>query len=153
LEEPSWFLQAAIWEVSGDDDPADGTDRTFQSYENEDALAILQSNDYGWDIDTNYRGFIVTGGILGWSIADAGRLDVSVDFGGARFVHRVRNDAGARFTPHGLGYEIDLDAKWQYAPEFSIFATAAVLVDSAVLDQLTSNRETFLIVFGGSFKF
>jgi hypothetical protein len=150
LDLHSWFIQAAIWEASGDSDPANGTDETFQSYENEDVLAILQSNDYGIDIDTNYRGFVVTAGILGWE-----RFDISIDWGAARFVHRPRNDAGARYAPHELGHEIDIDVRWQYTPEFALFLTAAFLFDSSAMHRMSSNgsRESWLLVIGGNFRY
>lgn len=150
LDPHSWFVQVAVWEASGDSDPADGTDETFQSYENEDALALLQSNDYGLDIDANYRGVIVTAGVLEWE-----RLDISIDWGAARFVHRPRSDAGARLAPHELGHEIDVDVRWQYAPEFALFLTAAFLFDSSAMQRLSSNgrRESWLLVIGGTFRY
>lgn len=155
LEGHSWFVEGIVWEASGDRNPADDHDDTFQSYENEQALAILQSQDYGLDIDTNYRGFRLTGGLLGLAIDKAGALDLSIDFGGARFVHRVRDDAGARFLPHELGYEIDLDVRWAYAPELSFFLTVATLFDSSVLSRISTDgtRSTWLVVFGGSFRY
>jgi hypothetical protein len=146
--EHSWFGELSAWEVSGDADPFDDEDGTFQSYENEDALAILQSNNYGLDIDANYRGAALSAGARGLC-----GFDIWIEAGTAAFVHRPRNDAGARFAPRGLGYEIDLEVRWPCAQGVQLSMTAALLFDSPAMDALAGRREAWLVALGGAFKF
>ena len=54
-------------EVSGDDDATDDENQNFVSLEDNNRTLIVENGYYGYDIDTNYRGFRVA---LGANIAE-----------------------------------------------------------------------------------
>lgn len=145
--EKKYSFEVVAWEVSGDGNPADRTDRAFQSYEAESALEMIQGDRWGLDIDTNYRGIRATLGGGGWSLGP-GILEGNARAGFAWFVHAPRDAAGNRIAPRSIGSEFDVELTWRLSEEFSWRAAGAWLADSDALDATAGRRDAWVVLFG-----
>lgn len=150
------WLEAAYALRSGDEDPADGRDQAFQSYEDENRFLILQSAEFGLDVDTNVRLVRAAAGVGPLSVA--GRpLRFQLDVGSFAADDLLRDAAGAPFSAsrRRWGLEADVSARWSYSESVSFWAKAARLEGSSLLERLTPGGDdgATLAVAGADVKF
>ncbi len=149
-------LEAAGAHRSGNRRLSDSTDEAFQSYENENRFLILQSAEFGLDVDTNVT---IARGALGLGPFDlAGRpLRIQADAGRFRAAAPLRDAAGARLArgEDDWGVEGDLSLTWSFNESLQFRLKAAWLAGSDLLDELTADRKdrTRLLVAGADLRF
>ncbi len=143
-----FWIEAAFSLRSGDDDPLDGTEKTFQSCEDVNQFAIVESASLGLDIDTNVGSFRLAGEV---TITD--NLFLRLDAGRFRFHEKVRNVSGAVLAPsRDLGVELDITLRHEINPLVGASITFAAL-HSDFLDEITGESTTALVVSGVQIRF
>ena len=148
-------LEAATSHRSGDRRPGDGTDQSFQSYENENRFLVVQSAEFGLDVDTNVS--LLRASVGAGPFEVAGRpLRLRVDVGRFEADEDLRNAAGAALTPdHDWGVETDLQVSWNYNESLHFRLQGGWLAGSGILEDFTAERwtDTFAAVAGLDFRF
>lgn len=140
-----WF-EAALARRSGDRHAGDDHDQAFQSYENSNRFLIMESSEFGLDVDTNLTSTRLTVGTGPFNVS--GRpLRIQVDVGRFAAVAPVMN-AGRQW-----GVESDLSFLWNYNESFGLSLKGAWLGDSDLLRNLTGENHAWLFVFGADLKF
>jgi hypothetical protein len=149
-----WWLQGAFVRVSGDDDPTDEEEGRFLSYENNDATLIVEGNEFGFDIDTNY---LSLQGAAGGQLTLLGKvLQPRVIAALFRLIEEVPLPpdpaSGVSGRDDDLGLEVDavLDVAW--SPRVTLTGGAAVLLGAGVLEEFTSDREDRASLFTLGFR-
>ncbi len=148
-------LEAAVSHRSGNKRAGDRTDESFQSYENENRFLVLQSAEFGLDVDTNVS---LARGSLGAGPFDLGGrpLRVRVDVGRFEADRELRDAAGTVLTPDDeWGVETDLLVTWTWNESLHFRLHGGWLAGSAILEDLTLDRwtDTFAAVAGLDFRF
>jgi hypothetical protein len=150
------WIEGAISERSGDRSVSGRKDQAFQSYENENRFLILQSAEFGLDVDTNVR---VLRGAAGYGpiVVDGRPLRFQLDVGRFSSMVPLFDGTGARFagSQRQWGVETDLTASWSYNESLSFNVQAGWLADSELLQALTTRgeRHSFLAVAGANLRF
>lgn len=140
------WVEAALARRSGDRRAGDDHDQAFQSYENVNRFLILESSEFGLDVDTNLTSTRLTVGAGPWNVA--GRpMRFQLDIGRFAAVAPVPG-AGRQW-----GVEGDLGATWNYNDSFSVSLKGAWLGDSPLLHALTGENHAWLVVFGADLRF
>ena len=140
------WIEAALSRRSGDRRAGDDHDQAFQSYENVNRFLVMESSEFGLDVDTNVTSTRLTVG--------AGPFDVS-----GRPL-RIQLDVGrfAAVAPvmgfgRQWGVESDLSGTWNYNESLSFRVKGAWLADSELLHRMVGENHAWLIVFGADLKF
>lgn len=120
------FIDISCWYISGDDDdPNRSKNRDIVQYENIDSTLIVEDNDYGLDIDSNY-----------WAIKCQVGSNLPIGAEEMRlalvYAHFQVLDAPSGITKH-LGEEIDLRFTWEYTSDVVFSMAGGVLWDSKYL--------------------
>jgi hypothetical protein len=145
LDSKLW-LELAGSTRSGDRRAGNDRDQAFQSYENVNRFLIMESNEFGLDIDTNITCLRTAIGAGPFNVS--GRpLRIQLDVG--RFVAPV----AVRSLSKQWGVESDLTFTWNYNQSFSLSLKGAWLGDSDLLKKLTGENHALLGVFGADLKF
>ncbi len=129
--------------VSGDDDEivgpgaTDDTNSKFLSYENINDLLVLEDMYYGFDWDTNYLAFKISGGTTMSVGSGKDNLELSLIIGIARTAEDVRYSVGGVqvATEDKLGNEVDFRAKYLLNKQVSVHAALGFLFGSDVLEE------------------
>jgi hypothetical protein len=151
------WAEAAVSSRSGNERAGDSTDEAFQSYENENRFLILQSAEFGLDVDTNVRLARAAAGYGPFEVG--GRpLRLQADVGWFEADEPVRDAAGGLLTrgkEDRWGVETDVGASWSYGEALLFWAKGAWLANSSILEDLTSERrdEAWLLVAGADLRF
>lgn len=131
-EKSPWkpYVDVSAWYISGDDDAPDRTtNHDFVSYEDVDDAIILEDNDYGMDIDSNYWAIKFKTGInLKPLTKEELRLDVF-------FGHFQALDVGPNHSKN-LGEEIDIRLTWEYSSDLTFSLVGGYLFHSRFLQQV-----------------
>lgn len=129
--EGPWRAELAATYRSGDDDPLDGRDGTFQSYEGQERFRIVESAEFGFDWDVN---------LASARLSLVRRLGESAE---------ARIDAGlfrlAEATSgfdRDLGMEIDAAATFEWSRAASAWIGVAALFGSDTLESATPDGES-----------
>ncbi len=131
---PFWFNFTYFY-LSGEDGVTADNDEAgkFASYENINDLMILEDRFFGFDWDSNYKGFKISGG-TSFSVAQENDLEARFIVG----ITRLSEDISAGPTTPAenltLGNEVDLRLNWSLNKQFVIRFSAAFLFDSEVLE-------------------
>ena len=140
---------------SGDGDPApNGKASAFNSYENIHDLLILEDMYTGFDWDTNYRAFKLSGGArLHARLKNDLKLRAIV--GLAHSVEPVRFAGG---PTHKLGTEVDLTADLELTHQVTINAGVGFLFGSKILFESMggtgdASRQALLFTLGTDLRF
>lgn len=147
-----WVSFEVVW-VSGDKDGLDDEEGRFLSYENNDATPIVEGNEFGLDIDTNYGVVRLAGGL------SVGPVDLRTAVSFFTLLEDVPLPPDPAFgvsgTSDDLGVEWDLGGRWNYSKALTLDAWLGVLFGSGVLEEFTLGRHdaTFLIGFGARLQF
>jgi hypothetical protein len=140
------WIEAALSRRSGDRHAGDDHDQAFQSYENVNRFLIMESSEFGLDVDTNVTCARAAVGAGPFNVS--GRpLRFQLDVG--RFAAVAPVQAAGR----QWGIESDLSATWNYNDSFSLSLKGAWLGDSDVLHALSGESHAWLLVFGADLKF
>lgn len=136
------WIAGNITIITGDDDDAvtsaddDGVD-SFMSYENVNDLLILEDMYFGFDWDTNYTAFKISGGVTLSFGQGKDNLQVSAILGIARTTEKVDFGAvGGNET--ALGNEFDARAKWILSKQAALTAAVGLLFGSKVMEESMS---------------
>jgi hypothetical protein len=151
---PAWARIALAW-VSGDDEGTDDREGRFLSYEDNDASMIVEGNEFGLDVDSNYRTIQVSAGfeteVLGLRIQPRAliglfALDEKVP---------LPPDPLAGGRSNRLGTELDAGVDLPWSPQVLFYMGAAILLGSEVLETFTAERDdsTFLATAGLRLRF
>jgi len=140
------WLEAALSHRSGDRRAGDNHDQAFQSYENVNRFLIMDSSEFGLDVDTNVTCARITVGAGPFQV-DGRPFKVQVDVG------RFSAVAPVLSASRGWGVETDLGATWNYNESLNLMATVAWLGDSDVLDDSTGKNHAWIFVFGANLRF
>ncbi|MHC4606154.1 MAG: hypothetical protein ACYTAF_04385 [Planctomycetota bacterium] len=143
----SWWADAAYEHASGDD-PDDADDDGWQSYENTNRFAIVQSAELGLDRDTNYRLLRA-----GWEYRWEDRAKLRFDLGWFSAPEKIQGVTGS--GDDGLGVEIDGAFRYHLNGSASLYARGALLLGSDLLDAATADDDdnAWLVVIGTCLQF
>lgn len=136
------WIETAYAYRTGDEDPGDGDDNAFQSYENEDRFLIVQDDEFGLDLDTNIQSLAVGAGVDGIALGKEGarRLNLRGDLGIFELDQDLVTPAGFVYFRQGgndVGKEIDLSAELEYNRNIVFYLKGALLIGSDLLEGLT----------------
>jgi hypothetical protein len=146
LIESKLWGELAVSRRSGDRRPDNNQDQAFQSYENVNRFLIMESNEFGLDIDTNVTCLRAAVGAGPFNVS--GRpLRVQVDVGRFAAVAPVRS-LGKQW-----GVESDLTLTWDYNQSFSLSLKGAWLGDSDLFKRFSGENHALLGVFSADLKF
>ena len=129
---------SAAWR-SGDDDPADGTDETFQSYEGQERFRIVESAEFGLDWDVNVNSIRYS---LACRVGKAGEARLDAGW--------FRMDESVAGLDRDLGVEVDATFTLEISGAASAWLAVAALFGSDALESATPDQasEAFLAAFG-----
>lgn len=142
-------VEAAFSHRSGNRRTTDRIDQAFQSYENENRFIILQSSEFGLDVDTNLSVLRAAVGLGSFDLSNR-PFRVQLDVG--KFAADKPFTAGRK---EDWGVEGDFSLTWSWNESFQFWLKGAWLLGSAILEELTADREddARLLVFGAGLKF
>lgn len=141
-----FWVEAAVAHRSGDRRAGDDRDQAFQSYENVNRFLVMESSEFGLDVDTNVRSARIAVGAGPFDV-DGRPLRIQLDVGRFRAVTPVL--AAGR----DWGTETDLGLVWNYNESLNLSIKAAWLADSELLRRLGGERHGWLAVFGADLRF
>jgi hypothetical protein len=144
------WVEAAYARRSGDRHAGDDHDQAFQSYENVNRFVILESSEFGLDVDTNVT---TVRGTIGLGPFDlSGRpLRIQIDVG--QFTAVAPLQIAAAGTSRQWGTESDLSFVWSYNESFALSLKTAWLGDSDLLKALGGENHALAVVFGADLRF
>ncbi|WP_372370479.1 hypothetical protein [Candidatus Uabimicrobium sp. HlEnr_7] len=124
-EKSDWkpFVDVSVWYVSGDDDDPDRDKNSdLVTYEDIDSTLIVEENDYGLDIDSNYWAIKFQSGIsLKPLTSEEMRLEIL-------YAHFEAIDTTG--SSGHIGEEIDLRLVWEYSSDLTFVLAAGILFNS-----------------------
>jgi len=143
------WLEAAVSRRSGDRHAGDDHDQAFQSYENVNRFVILESSEFGLDVDTNVSA--VRGAVgVGPFTLDGRPLRIQLDVGQFAAVAPLQTAVG---SSRHWGTETDLSFLWSYNESLALSLKGAWLGDSDLLRLLGGENHALSIVFGADLRF
>lgn len=145
-----WF-EAALSRRSGDRRAGDDHDQAFQSFENVNRFLILESSEFGLDVDTNISAARAAIGVGPFNL-DGRPLRIQLDLGRFAAVTPVQS-APAAGSSRQWGVEGDLSFTWSYNDSFALSLKGAWLADSDLLKLLGGENHALLVVFGADLRF
>jgi hypothetical protein len=122
-----WRAEASGSWRSGDEDPADGTDEAFQSYEGEERFRIVESAEFGLDWDVNLTSLRLS---LVRRLGDS--AEARLDAG------RFRTAEAAAGLDRDLGVELDAVVTWELSSAARLWVALAALTGSDTLEDSTT---------------
>lgn len=138
--------EISYWILTGDKDPVDNEDNAFQSYENNDRFLIVEDDEFGLDIDTNYQALKLSVGLLPIPLnaKESTALRLTIDLGVFEFDQDLYSPAGIKYFRKGgndIGKEVDFTAAVDYNRNLLFFLKTAYLFGSDFLESLNERRE------------
>ena len=121
--------------LSGEDSTSAANDEAgkFASFENVNDLMILEDRFFGFDWDSNYTGFKISGGTR-FSLVQENDLEVRMIVGITKTVEKVSSNPATPADLDKLGNEFDLRLNWSINKQFVLRLSAAFLFGSEVLE-------------------
>jgi len=150
-------LQATATWVSGDRRGDDRKEGRFLSYEDNDATLIVEGNEFGLDIDTNYETFQLSAGVP--IPAGGATISPQVLLAFFRFLQAVPLPPDPAFGVSGrsrsLGTEVDATLDAALSRQLSLGVGAAWLFGADALQNFTATRasQTWLATAGFRLRF
>jgi hypothetical protein len=122
--------------------------REFMSYENYDVMLLLNSNEWGYDFDTNILQITVQGGVMmstGGAMKNNLHFILKLAYGVAPQEWEVAAVPGihAADDPTGYGFEIDLVARWFLNKNANIYWSFGYLAGSEILENFNREEDSF----------
>lgn len=135
-------LQATAARIGGDRRGDDREEGRFLSYEDNDATLIVEGNEFGLDIDTNYETIQLSVGLP--FEADGVTVLPQVLAAAFRFLEAVPlppdPPPGVSARSRTLGAEVDVSVEAAWDSQLTLIAGAGWLFGSDVLEQFTADR-------------
>ncbi len=149
------WIEAAVSFRSGNRSVTDGRDEAFQSYENENRFLIVQSAEFGLDLDTNLRAVRAAAGAGPFEIVEGKPLRLQVDVAQFTADQRLRDAAGAVLArgEDDWGLEVDAGLSWSFNASLLFTLKGAWLLGSELFNELTGDDHSALGLFGASLRF
>lgn len=141
-----WFEVAAS-RRSGDRGAGNDVDQAFQSYENVNRFVILESSEFGLDVDTNVT---TVRGVIGVGPFDVSGRPLRIQLDVGRFAAVTALQVGGS---RQWGTETDLSFIWSYNESFVLSLKGAWLADSELLKELADENHAVTVVFGADLRF
>ncbi len=147
------FFDISFWYISGDDgDSKRKENHDLVTYEDIDSTIILEDNDYGMDIDSNYWAIkFKTGVSLKPITKEEMRFEVL-------YTHARALDVG-KGKSKAMGDELDFRLTWEYTSDLTFSIVAGFLFNSSyckdLYDELGSDgkKSTFVIKIESMLRF
>ncbi|BBM82795.1 hypothetical protein [Candidatus Uabimicrobium amorphum] len=153
-EKSDWkpFVDISMWYISGDDDdPNRDKNSDLVTFEDIDSTIIVEENDYGLDVDSNYWAVKFQSGIsLKPLTSEEMRLEIL-------YAHFEAIDTTN--TSRHIGEEIDVRVVWEYSSDLTFVLAAGVLFNSTffkdVFDELGADgdQSVFMLRFETLLRF
>ena len=147
------FVDVSWWYLSGDDDdPNADTNHDLVTYEDIDSTLVVEENDYGLDLDSNYWAIKFQTGV---SLAPLFKEEIRLSVLYAHF--RAIDVMPGR--SRGIGDEIDIRLTWEYSPDLVFSLAAGFLFNSRYLNQAFDEvgtggkSHTFIVRFESMLRF
>jgi len=144
-EKSGWkpYFGLEWWWLSGDPDRTDRKQQNFISYEDVDDTIILEENNYGYDLDTNYSAIKLRTGFK------PGRdWEFNMLYGNFRTGRKVKANSALGYKGYEkIGDELDLQVKWDYTEDITFRAGAGFLWNTSYFKQLFKNAKTHTMTF------
>ena len=120
----SLLLMFPLWYISGDDDDPDrDKNNDLVTYEDINTTLIVEENDYGLDLDSNYWAIKFKAGIkLNPILKEEVRLEFLYAYFHAIDVAPSKNSR--------IGDEIDIRITWEYTSDLAFSAATGILLNS-----------------------
>lgn len=143
----SWWGDVGFEYASGDD-PGDPEDDGWQSYENVNRFAVVQSAEFGLDWDTNY---LLARAAFEYRWEEVTKL--RLDLGWFRILEEVPGVATA--DDRQLGVEVDVTIRQEINLSASVYLRTALLFGSEVMEAATADDDddTWVVFLGADVKF
>jgi hypothetical protein len=144
---------------TGDENLTDGKHQNFLSYEDVDDLAIIEGNDLGLDVDTNYWAFKTAGGLHFATVGGhSDNVSLSGILGFAGFDEDIPRSpfvAPGGGKEEGLGAELDIKVGYAYNDALSFNALLGILMSADALKAFTvdDDDDAWLFNAGMNLKF
>jgi hypothetical protein len=147
---PKFWWEAAYERRSGDRRGGDRVDQAFQSWENVNRFLILESAEFGLDVDTNVQ--LARSGIgLGPFELQGRPLRIRLDAGRCTAPAAVSQATSRRGD---WGVETDLQITWAWATGLQLWMQGAWLADSDLVADLTGGRDQVrALLLGADLRF
>jgi hypothetical protein len=140
------WIEAALSRRSGDRRPDNNHDQAFQSYENVNRFVVMESSEFGLDIDTNITCARAALGAGPFNVS--GRpLRIQLDVGRFAAVAPIRS-FGKQW-----GVESDLTLTWNYNESLSLSLKGGWLADSDLMKALSGQNNASIGLIGAALKF
>lgn len=145
--------------ISGNERVAAGTQDTdyegFVGYEDIDELAILEDNEFGLDLDQNYRVLKVRGSVTGnlFPSAMPDSFTAGLVVGFAWLNEEMPNKTTGALTVDKLGTEVDINVRQAVSKQVSVYSTLGWLIGSDVVEDsaaIASNDDMIFTWFIGT---
>ena len=144
------FIDVSAWYISGDDDDANqNKNRDLITFEDIDSTLIVEENDFGLDIDSNYWAVKIQSGV---SLAPVLEEQVRLELLYAHFEAIDVNNGGSKH----MGEEIDLRLIWEYSSDLTFALVAGVLFNSSLVKDLSpieGGESTFIFRLETNLRF
>ena len=157
-----WFELGYVF-VRGDDgiSATDGNYEGFISYENVDDFAIIEGNELGLDIDTNYSAFKIKGGLRFSSEHGQDNIHLDLKAGFFQFDQDVPYATafplanGVTGPEDDLGVEIDASLTYHFNDQLTFDILVAFLTGADALKAFTAGADddSWLLNIGMNLKF
>jgi hypothetical protein len=147
-------IQATATRISGDRRGNDREEGRFLSYEDNDATLIVEGNEFGFDIDTNYETAQLSAAVP-FEVHGV-RIQPQVLAALFRFLEAVplRPDppAGVSGRSRTLGTEVDVSVEAALGTQLTLSAGAGLLFGAGALANFTLRREDFTWLVAAGFR-
>lgn len=158
-ESSSYFLEGHFLWITGHDMdggasfgsgdgiviPTNDESTEFMSYENYDVMTILNSNEWGFDLDNNLMQITAQTGVkLSTGSTMPQNLHIVVNAAWARAIEDWEVPAGSE---NEIGYEVDLTVRLHFNKNSHIYVTGAYMGASKLIELFTSGGDAFAWLF------
>ena len=147
------FIDVSFWYLSGDDDDeARRKNNDLVSYEDIDSTLIMEDNNYGLDVDSNYWAVKFKTGLR---LTPITKEEVRLEL---LYAHFQAIDAIAGQSKN-MGDEIDVRLTWEYSADLTFSLAAGFLMNANyfedAFDELNGRgrNNTFIIRFESMLRF
>ncbi|HZE97071.1 MAG TPA: hypothetical protein VE981_08585 [Planctomycetota bacterium] len=150
-------LQLTATRVSGDRRGDDRKEGRFLSYEDNDATLIVEGNDFGLDVDSNYMTLQFSAAVP--FQAGGMRIEPRVQVAAFRFLEAVPlppdPPPGIGGRSRALGTEVDAGVDVAYTAQLAFTLAGAWLFNARALENFTVDRDdrAWLLTLGARLRF